>query len=85
MKFFSANLDNLRKLYIDQLQQLHSVETQITDAGLVHLLGLSKLRWLGLCWTKVTDTGAKKLQAALPNAFIYHESMPSSDRAKKAS
>ena len=32
MKFFSANLDNLRKLYIDQLQQLHSVETQITDA-----------------------------------------------------
>ena len=32
MKFFSANLDSLRKLYIDQLQQLHSVETQITDA-----------------------------------------------------
>ena len=32
MKFFSANLDNLRKLYIDQLQQLYSAETQITDA-----------------------------------------------------
>ena len=32
MKFFSANLDSLRKLYIDQLQQLHSVETQITEA-----------------------------------------------------
>ena len=32
MKFFSANLDSLRNLYIDQLQQLHSVETQITDA-----------------------------------------------------
>jgi ferritin-like metal-binding protein YciE len=32
MKFFSANLDSLRKLYIDQLQQLHSAETQITDA-----------------------------------------------------
>ncbi len=32
MKFFSANLDNLRKLYIDQLEQLHSAETQITDA-----------------------------------------------------
>jgi ferritin-like metal-binding protein YciE len=32
MKFFSANLDSLRKLYIDQLQQLYSVETQITDA-----------------------------------------------------
>lgn len=32
MKFVSANLDNLRKLYIDQLQQLHSAETQITEA-----------------------------------------------------
>ncbi len=32
MKFFSANLDNLRKLYIDQLQQLYSAETQITEA-----------------------------------------------------
>jgi ferritin-like metal-binding protein YciE len=29
MKFFSANLDSLRKLY---LQQLYSAETQITDA-----------------------------------------------------
>jgi ferritin-like metal-binding protein YciE len=32
MKFFSANLDSLRKLYIDQIQQLHSCETQITEA-----------------------------------------------------
>ncbi len=32
MKFFSANLDSLRKLYLDQLQHLHSAETQITDA-----------------------------------------------------
>jgi ferritin-like metal-binding protein YciE len=32
MKFFSANLDSLRKLYLDQLQHLHSAETQITEA-----------------------------------------------------
>lgn len=32
MKFMSANLDNLRKLYVDQLQHLHSAETQITKA-----------------------------------------------------
>ena len=32
MKFISANLDNLRKLYIDQLEHLHSAETQITKA-----------------------------------------------------
>ncbi len=32
MKFFSANLDSLRKLYRDQIQHLYSVETQITEA-----------------------------------------------------
>jgi ferritin-like metal-binding protein YciE len=32
MKFFSANLDSLRKLYIDQLQQLRSAEIQIAEA-----------------------------------------------------
>lgn len=32
MKMFSANLDNLRKLYIHQLQTLLSTEQQITEA-----------------------------------------------------
>jgi ferritin-like metal-binding protein YciE len=32
LKFFSANLDSLRKLYIDQLEQLYNAETQITEA-----------------------------------------------------
>ena len=32
MKFLSANLENLKALYIDQLRQLHSAETQIADA-----------------------------------------------------
>jgi ferritin-like metal-binding protein YciE len=32
MKFFSANIDDLRKLYINQLQMLLSTETQITEA-----------------------------------------------------
>ena len=32
MKFFSTNLDSLKKLYVDQLQQLHSAEMQITEA-----------------------------------------------------
>lgn len=32
MKFFSANIDSLRKLYINQLQMLLSTERQITDA-----------------------------------------------------
>ena len=32
MKFLSANLENLKALYINQLQHLHSAETQITEA-----------------------------------------------------
>lgn len=32
MKMFSANLDNLRKLYVNQLQTLLSTEQQITEA-----------------------------------------------------
>jgi ferritin-like metal-binding protein YciE len=32
MKVFSANLDNLRKLYINQLQMLLSMENQIIEA-----------------------------------------------------
>lgn len=32
MKMFSANIDNLRKLYINQLQTLLSTEQQITEA-----------------------------------------------------
>ncbi len=32
MKFFSANLDSLRKLYFDQLEHLYSAERQITKA-----------------------------------------------------
>jgi len=32
VKFFSENLDTLRKLYIDEIKDLHSAETQINDA-----------------------------------------------------
>ncbi len=32
MAIFSANLESLRELYIDQLQHLYSVETQLTEA-----------------------------------------------------
>ncbi len=44
--------------------------TKITDAGLVHLKGLTNLKTLWLFSTKVTDAGVKKLQAALPKCKI---------------
>jgi hypothetical protein len=41
-------------------------ETLITDAGLAHLSGLTKLRSLSLGGTKVTDAGVRDLRVALP-------------------
>ena len=45
-------------------------DTQVTDAGLVHLQRLTQLRWLLLHNTKVTDEGVRKLQQALPDCQI---------------
>ncbi len=44
--------------------------TKVTDAGLVHLKGMTNLRRLNLIYTNVTDAGVKKLQAALPKCKI---------------
>ena len=46
--------------------------SKVTDAGLVHLKGLTKLGTLNLTDTKVTAAGVKDLQAALPNCKISH-------------
>jgi hypothetical protein len=44
--------------------------SKITDAGLVHLKGLTGLRTLLLTDTRVTDAGVKKFKAALPKCRI---------------
>ena len=44
--------------------------TQVTDAGLKHLTGLTKLQALNLGSTQVTDAGVNTLQQALPNCQI---------------
>jgi len=44
--------------------------TEITDAGLVHLTGLTNLHTLILHGTLVTDEGVKTLQEALPDCKI---------------
>ena len=47
--------------------------TQVTDAGLVHLRGLTRVKSLNLHNTQVTDEGVKKLQQALPNCRVYRQ------------
>jgi len=44
--------------------------TQVTNAGLEHLKGMTSLTPLYLFQTKVTDAGVKKLQQALPKCKI---------------
>ena len=55
-----------------RLKGLDLSRTQVTDAGLDHLKGLTKLQLLDLRGTQATDEGAKKLQQALPNCRIEH-------------
>ena len=49
-----------------QLKNFELRDSQVTDAGLVHLKGLTKLRELYLDETKVTDAGLEHL-AGLTN------------------
>jgi hypothetical protein len=45
-------------------------QTQVTDAGLTHLSGLTQLQYLNLSDTQVTAVGVAQLQNALPNCKI---------------
>jgi len=44
--------------------------TKITDAGLVHLKGLKKLRYLTLVGSNATQAGVDDLQRSLPDLEI---------------
>ncbi|MEE9603737.1 MAG: hypothetical protein V3V75_10555, partial [Thermoguttaceae bacterium] len=44
--------------------------TQVSDAGLIHLKGMTKLGYLWVDSTQITDEGVKKLQQALPTCAI---------------
>ena len=53
------------------LQPLRLSYTQVTDAGLVHLKGLTNLESLALASrTQITDAGITELQTTLPNCKI---------------
>ncbi len=54
------------------LENLQLPATQVTDAGLPQLRGLSKLRYLNLGGTKVTDAAKEALDRALPRRGGSH-------------
>jgi hypothetical protein len=49
-----------------QLKKLSLFQTQVTDAGVPHLKRLSNLETLLISGSKITETGTRELQAALP-------------------
>jgi len=55
-----------------ELPQLAFGLAQVTDAGLVHLKGLTNLETLVLDETQVTSAGVAELQKALPKCKIHH-------------
>jgi len=52
--------------YVDRHWPLALDSTRVGDAGLAHLETLTKLQFLELSDTKVTDEGVKKLRKLLP-------------------
>ena len=46
---------------------------QVTDAGLVHLKGLTNLTGFALYATQITDAGFAELEQTLPNCKIYRK------------
>jgi hypothetical protein len=53
-----------------RLESLDLSATQVTDAGLVNLEGMSQLRSLDLRGAHVTESGVTRLQKALPSCTI---------------
>jgi hypothetical protein len=58
--------------WIYQVQDVDLGRTAITDEGLKHLNGLTKLKYLDLSNTRVSDEGVKELQKALPDCDISY-------------
>lgn len=56
---------------LNKLQSLLLVGSNFTDAGLVHLQGLTNLRVLSLEKTRVTKDGVARLQTTLPKCDIW--------------
>jgi len=55
---------------LTKLRSLGLSRTQVTDAGLEHLTGLTNLEKLWLANTQVSDEGVKKLREALRDCEI---------------
>jgi hypothetical protein len=69
---------NLRVLHLDGC-------SQITDAGVVHLVQISSLRELSLSETQVTQRGIEALRKALPKGLVCDKRVRTHDETRAMS
>jgi len=66
-------------IYCNRIIKVNWTGKPITDASLVHIVGLVRLQWLDLSDTKVTDAGMVRLQglAQLKTLYLHHTQVTS--------
>ncbi len=85
LRYLSLNCPNVRGRGIEHLSKLQNLQclhldyTGIDDASLPALEKLTNLRELVIAHTAVSDTGATQLQKQLPNTYIHHPALSTSD------
>ena len=57
-----AAVEKLGGAFLEDGKSLNLVDSEVTDARLVHLEGLTGLEWLNLDGTKITDAGLVHLE-----------------------
>lgn len=72
-KIGSSGLEYL--VALPKLRYLDLNSTQINDSAITHLQNMKGLRVLRIFDTKITTEGARKLQSALPDCVVFHESL----------
>jgi hypothetical protein len=69
--FFVLLLPVVLQVCVPAFAPAHLSDTRISDAGLVHLKGLTSLRSLGLTRTKITDVGLENLTEMTSLRMLY--------------
>lgn len=58
---------------LNELEGLCLCNVQVTEASLVHLKGLKRLKCIELGNSRITDTGVDELQKALPSLKVHRD------------
>lgn len=66
-------IETLGGKFLSSHSDLNLSNSQITDAGMEHLKGLTKLSELNLNNTQITDAGLQELKTSLPKCQISNE------------